>query len=148
MSSVLGLHGPFGPATSVVGSVGITLALGVAATDVVVDQHPDRSGYATGAVLLSVVAFTCFAGAVAMIRITRRLRPALWGYLPGLGAVLAIGLLVSEAQRSTSAGTLSPWWGLVVLASPTVWVPLYAVIRVHLESRRVDSRVRSWRGRI
>lgn len=148
MSSVLRIPGHLSDATTVVVSLGVTVVLGAVGANLLVARHADQAGFVAAAVVAGIVAFSCFAGAVALMRLTGRLRPALWGYLPGLGSVLAVGLLVSESGTRASEGVVSPLVGALILLLPSTWVPIYAAVRAHLETRREDVAARSWRGRI
>ncbi|MGH1563791.1 hypothetical protein [Mumia sp. DW29H23] len=148
MSSVLRIPGHLGDATTVVACMGVTAVLGAVGANILVLQNADAAGFEAAAVMSGLVAFSCFAGALALMRLTGRLRPALWGYLPGLVAVLATGLLLSEGGTRAAEGAVSPLVGALVLLLPSTWVPIYAAVRAHLESRREDAAARSWRGRI
>ncbi|WP_370616428.1 hypothetical protein [Mumia sp. Pv 4-285] len=148
MSSVLRIPGHPSEAAVVVIAMGATVVLGATGANLLVTQSPDRSGYLAAAVTAGGIALCCFAGAIALLRVTGCLRPALWGYLPGLIAVLAAGLLVSEHGTSGAADPVSPALGALVLLLPSTWIPIYAAVHAHLESRREDAAVRSWRGRI
>ncbi|WP_262850220.1 hypothetical protein [Mumia quercus] len=148
MSSVLGFTGHLGAATTVVVSMAVTSVLGAVGINLLVSQNADAAGYDSAAVMATVVALCCFAGALALMRQTGRLRPALWGYLPGLLAVLTAGLLVSEGSVRAAEGAVSPLLGLLLLLVPSTWLPIYAAVRAHLETRREDVSARSWRGRL
>ena len=148
MSSVLGFAGHLGAVTTVVASMASTAVLGVVGINLLVTQSAGAAGYDAAAVMAAVVALCCFAGSLALMRQTGKLRPALWGYLPGLIAVLTAGLLVSEGGTQAAADAVSPLIGAVLLLVPSTWLPIYAAVRAHLETRREDVSARSWRGRL
>jgi len=148
MSSVLRIPGHLGPAAAVVVSMGVTTVLGAGGINLFIVQHANAAGYDAAAVMAAVVALCCFAGALALMRLTGKLRPALWGYLPGLLAVLTTGLLVSEGSARAAAGAVSPLLGAVLLVAPSTWLPIYAAARAHVETRREDASARPWRGRL
>lgn len=148
MSSALGHRVHLGGVPTVVASLVASTVVGAATVNVLLSQTPTRSGYRTAAVVAVVVAFTCFAGAVALARSTGRLRTALWGYVPGLAAVLVAGLLLSESALRAQHGSASPVLGLLLLALPSTWVPIWAAFRAHVATRREDHAARPWRGRL
>ncbi|KAA1422128.1 hypothetical protein FE697_013145 [Mumia zhuanghuii] len=148
MSSVLRIPGHPSEATVVVISMAATAVLGATGINVLLTTSPARAGYLAAAVAAGGIALCCFAGAIALLRLTGCLRPALWGYLPGLAAVLAAGLLVSEHATRGATDPVAPAVGALVLLLPSTWIPIYAAVHAHLESRREDAAVRSWRGRI
>ena len=148
MSSVLRISGHLGDSATVVSSIAVTAVLGAVGAHLLVLRNLDAAGFEAAAVMSSLVAVSCFAGALALMRLTGRLRPALWGYLPGLVAVLATGLLLSEGSTRAAEGAVSPLLGALILVLPSTWVPIYGAVRAHLDTRREDAAARSWRGRI
>lgn len=126
----------------VVLSVLATVAVSALAAVVLVNRNAHDSGHGddfrAAALVAALTALTSFVGAVVIMSLTRRLMPALWGYVPGLAGVLGAGLWLGEAARyGGSEGSTGTWWiGALVALNPLFWVPIG--VGVFLAMRRSD----------
>lgn len=111
----------------VIASVMVTAALSACLATYLLTGSAGAGEFRAAALAAALTALTCFVGAVVVVLGTHRLTTGLWGYVPGLLAVLGAGLWLSEAALSQDSDGSGSWWiGSVVALNPLFWVPIYA----------------------